>query len=172
MRDKFIMWLAQGFGAGRIPFAPGTFGSIVGMVWFALFLQLQSPVLFCGGIILSIFLSVWVCGEGEKILKEKDPGSIVMDEIIAIPICFASWLLFLKFQKGFWPRPEYFFSEKIRMTAGVFLLFRFFDVAKPWPIKQSQTFPGGWGVTIDDVLAAIYVNGVVGIAIFLGPKWF
>jgi len=162
MPSKFILWLAQGFGAGRIPFAPGTFGSVVGLVWFWILLLPKSPLVFLLGIVASIFVSAWLCGVGEKILNERDPGSIVMDEIIAIPICFGGWLGVLFFKNNFWPVPEYFFSGKtVIMTIGVFLLFRLFDIAKPWPVKQSQNLPGGWGVTIDDVLAAVYVNIVV-----------
>ncbi len=164
MRNGIILWLAQGFGVGRIPIAPGTFGSVVGLVWFWILLLPKSPLVFILGILVSFFASVWLCGAGEKILSQRDPGSIVMDEIIAIPICFGSWLAFLFFQKGFWPAPEYFFSQKNwLMTLGIFLLFRLFDVAKPWPIKQSQNLPRGWGVTVDDVLAAIYVNFVAAI---------
>jgi phosphatidylglycerophosphatase A len=160
--NGLILWLAQGFGIGRIPFAPGTFGSVVGLLWFYILLLPKSPFVFLLGIFASIFVSVWLCGAGEKILNQSDPGSIVMDEIIAIPICFGSWLAILFFQKGIWPAPEFFSSGKnIWMTVGVFILFRLFDIAKPWPVKQSQILPGGWGVTIDDVLAAIYVNIVV-----------
>lgn len=159
MSNGLILWLAQGFGVGRIPFAPGTFGSIVGLIWFWILLLPKSPLIFALGIVTSVFISVWLCGAGEKVLNQRDPGSIVMDEIIAIPICFASWLAVLFFQKGLWPKAEYFFTGKnFWMTIGVFLLFRLFDVAKPWPVKQSQSLPGGWGVTVDDVLAAVYVN--------------
>jgi phosphatidylglycerophosphatase A len=157
-----IVWLAQGFGVGRIPFAPGTFGSIVGLLWFYILLLPKNPVVFFVGIVAGIFASVWLCGAGEKILNQRDPGCIVMDEIIAIPICFVSWLAWIFFKTNNWPAPEYFFSGKtFWMTFGVFVLFRLFDIAKPWPVKQSQNLPGGWGVTIDDVLAAVYVNFVV-----------
>ena len=162
MASRFILWLAQGFGAGRIPFAPGTFGSVVGLAWFWILLLPESPLFYGLGVLASILISVWLCGVGEKILNQRDPGSIVMDEIIAIPICFGSWLAFLFFKKGVWPAPEYFFTGKnLWMTLGVFLLFRLFDVAKPWPVRQSQSLPGGWGVTVDDLLAAVYVNLVV-----------
>jgi phosphatidylglycerophosphatase A len=125
MSNRIILWLAQGFGVGRIPFAPGTFGSVVGLVWFWILLLPKSPLVFFLGILASIFGSVWLCGAGEKILNQRDPGSIVMDEIIAIPICFGSWLAILFFQNGFWPAPEYFFSEKNwLMTIGIFFLFR------------------------------------------------
>ena len=159
--SRLTVWLAQGFGVGRIPFAPGTFGSVVGLIWFLILLLPKNPLFFLLGILASIFISVWLCGAGEKILNQSDPGSIVMDEIIAIPICFGSWIAFLFFQNGVWPAPQYFFAGKnLWITVGIFLLFRLFDVVKPWPVKQSQSLPGGWGVTVDDVLAAIYVNVV------------
>ena len=163
---QFILWLAQGFGVGRLPWAPGTFGSLVGLLWFWILLLANSPLFFLVGILASIFISVRLCGTGEKILNERDPGSIVMDEIIAIPICFGGWLGWLYFKNDFWPGPEYFFSGKTAlMTLGIFALFRLFDIAKPWPVKQSQNLPGGWGVTIDDVLAAVYVNLVVALVL-------
>ncbi|MBA4148195.1 MAG: phosphatidylglycerophosphatase A [Verrucomicrobia bacterium] len=167
------LWLAQGFGSGRIPFGPGTWGSFVGLLWFAVLLSFRSPLIFWLGVILSVRLSVWLCGEAEKILRQKDPGSVVIDEIIALPLCFGTWLGVLHFQKGIWPTPEYFFSaEKWPMTIAVFILFRIADVAKPWPVHQSQSLPGGWGVTIDDVLAAGYVNIVLLLAWFVKPEWF
>src|ERR1043165_372016 len=78
-RDAFVLWLAQGFGIGRIPFAPGTFGSILGLGWFALLLLAGNFWIYLGGTILGLAVSVWLCGAGEKILNQKDPGSVVMD---------------------------------------------------------------------------------------------
>ncbi|MEO6034655.1 MAG: phosphatidylglycerophosphatase A [Verrucomicrobiota bacterium] len=168
MSQRILLWLAQGFGVGRIPWAPGTFGSVVGLLWFWILLVPKSPLFFSIGVLASIGASIWLCGEGEEILNKRDPSSIVIDEIIAIPICFGSWLAILFFQKGFWPAPEYFFSGGNGiMMAGVFLLFRLFDISKPWPVKQSQYLPGGWGVTVDDLLAAFYVNIVVCIILLV-----
>jgi phosphatidylglycerophosphatase A len=94
--------------------------------------------------------------------RATDPGSIVFDEIAAIPLCFVSWVLIMFARNGSFPAPSYFISSRCWLVAlGVFLLFRIFDVWKPWPVRQSQHFPGGWGVTADDALAAVYVNLVV-----------
>ena len=171
----FLVWIAQGFGSGRIPWAPGTFGSLVGVVWFAALLAGGSYWLYLVGCVVGIVVSVQLCGAAEKILDEKDPSSVVLDEIIAMPICFLSWVSFLYFSTGFLPEPQYFFSGQTwPITLGVYVLFRLFDIAKPWPVKQSQSLPGGWGVTIDDVLAAVYVNVVLiaaqGLKIFLQHK--
>ncbi len=167
--NAFILWLAQGFGIGRIPKAPGTFGSVVGLAWFALLLLAGNLWLYIVGCLVGVALSVWLCGAGEKILKAKDPGSVVFDEIAAIPICFLSWIVlhtYLPYQGSF-PTPAFFFSKPhLLATIGVFGAFRFFDVLKPWPVRQSQSLAGGWGVTIDDVLAAVYVNVVVVVVFF------
>lgn len=157
-----ILWMAQGFGAGRIPIAPGTFGSLAGLLWFGALLATGSFWVFLTGIVAGVALSIWLCGAAEKILKQTDPGSVVLDEIVAIPLCFAGWVGILFFHEGHVPAPEFFLRPRTwLLTAGVFAAFRFFDVVKPWPVRQSQSLPGGWGVTVDDLLAAIYVNAVV-----------
>jgi phosphatidylglycerophosphatase A len=156
------LWLAQGFGVGRIPVAPGTFGSLVGILWFALLLAPANPWFFIGGTIAGFFLSVWLCGAGEKILSQTDPGSVVLDEITAMPLCFAGWLGMTFWKTGSFPRPDQILNAQTwPAVLGVFVAFRFFDVLKPWPVRQSQSLPGGWGVTVDDFLAAIYVNAIV-----------
>lgn len=161
-KNFFILWIAQGFGAGGIPFAPGTFGSLVGLLWFAVLLSGGSFWFLAAGTIAGLGLSVWVCGAAEKILKKKDPGSVVLDEVSAMPICFFGWVAISASRNTVMPGWETFFSlRNWPMTLGVFVAFRFFDILKPWPVRQSQGLPGGWGVTIDDVLAAAYVNAVV-----------
>jgi phosphatidylglycerophosphatase A len=82
----------------------------------------------------------------------------VLDEITALPICFLPWMVSIWVQHHSLPPPE----ELVRrsgfvLALALFVLFRVFDIAKPWPVRQSQRLPGGWGVTVDDVLAALYV---------------
>ena len=162
------LWIAQGFGVGRILVAPGTFGSVVGVLWFGLLLMTRSLWLFTGGTIAGIALSVWLCDVAEKALGKKDPSSVVLDEIAALPVCFFAWVAIRLCQTGSLPAFEYFFSSQTwPLTLGVFVACRFFDIAKPWPVRQSQCLPGGWGITIDDVLAAVYVNLVV-LLVFAG----
>jgi phosphatidylglycerophosphatase A len=156
------LWIAQGFGVGRIPVAPGTFGSLVGILWFALLLIPANLWIIIAGIIAGFGISVWLCGEAEKILKQKDPGSVVLDEITAMPVCFAGWVALAFWKTGSTPRLDEILNARTWPTVlGVFVAFRFFDVLKPWPVRQSQSLPGGWGVTVDDFLAAIYVNAIV-----------
>jgi phosphatidylglycerophosphatase A len=165
---RLLLWLAQGFGLGRIPVAPGTFGSLAGLGWFALLLLTGRFSLFLAGTLAGLLLSIWLCDLGEKALRQKDPGSVVFDEIAAVPACFVGWLLRIVRETGSLPNPGYFLAEHRWLAVlGVFAAFRFFDVLKPWPLRQSQSLPGGWGVTIDDALAAVYVNVVVLVAITL-----
>lgn len=157
--DKLVLWLAQGLGVGRIPKAPGTFGSGMGLLWFALLLAPGSLACYLAGSLAGIALSVWCCGRAEKILGQTDPGSVVLDEIAAIPVCYSGWVLTLYGQRQGLPSPEHFFSAGTWLkTFGIFVLFRAFDIIKPWPIRQSQRLPGGWGVTVDDLLAAVFVS--------------
>jgi phosphatidylglycerophosphatase A len=154
-----ILFIAQGFGVGRIPFAPGTFGSFVGFIWFACLLATGRYEVYLLGALGGFALSVWLCGAAEKILKQRDPSSVVLDEIIAIPFCFLPWVTFQWLPQQQLPSLGAFISGDAWWgSLGIFVLFRIFDIAKPWPIRQSQNLPGGWGVTIDDLLAAVYVG--------------
>ena len=156
------LWIAQGFGIGRIPVAPGTCGSLLGVLWFGLLLLTANPWLFAAGTVAGVALSVWLCGVAEKALGQTDPDSVVLDEITAMPLSFFAWVAIVLLQTGSLPSCGYFLSGRTwLLTLGVFAAFRLFDVAKPWPVYQSQSLPGGWGVTIDDVLASVYVNVVV-----------
>lgn len=153
------LWVAQGFGAGRLKPAPGTWGSLVGLLWFAALVGTGSVWGFLAGTLLSIPVSASFCGLAEKALGEKDPGSVVLDEIIAVPLCFGAWVVSIVNSSGRMPDASYFFSGNNWLgVAAIFGAFRFFDIWKPWPVRQSQSLPGGWGVTVDDLLAALYVN--------------
>src|SRR5205807_1757028 len=104
---------------------PGTFGSVIGLAWFALLLLTGNLLLYVVGCVIGLALSVWLCGAGEKILKAKDPGSVVFDEIAAIPICFLAWVAVHLRNTGTFPPPEYFFSKQNWLpTLGVFAAFR------------------------------------------------
>ena len=156
------VWVAQGFGSGRLKPAPGTWGSIVGLAWTALLLLPESLPCYLIGILGGAAVSVWVCGRAEKVLGEKDPGSVVLDEIVAIPVCFLVPVVL----GSVLPHGNHFQASDLwtdgiwgwQRTVFVFAAFRLFDIWKPWPVRQSQSLPGGWGVTVDDLLAALYVN--------------
>lgn len=162
MTSKLAVWIAQGFGIGKVPFAPGTFGSFLGFGWFLLLVAPGNFAFFIAATLLGIFASA-LCSEiAEKELRQKDPGSVVIDEIIAIPICFLGWMLAAGIPEEL--SPCWFLTEsRWKTSLAIIVAFRVFDIWKPSPIRQSQRFPGGWGVTIDDVLAALYVAVLSGL---------
>ena len=134
------MVLATGFFAGYIPFAPGTFGSIVGLPLCFLLskTKLSVAILF---ILIFIFFAIWISNRAEKILKQNDPGCIVIDEIAGIMVTF----LGLPF-------------NIISIAAG-FVTFRFFDILKPFPIRfMERKLAGGTGIVMDDLAAGVYSN--------------
>jgi phosphatidylglycerophosphatase A len=131
---------------------------VVGVLWFLLLVSVGSLTGFWIGLVAGLVLSVWTCGAAERWTGRKDPGSVVIDEIAAMPICFVPWLLLEQGRLGGMPPAMLFLGPQTwGMTLVLFALFRVFDIAKPWPIGASQSLPGGWGVTADDVLAAAAV---------------
>jgi len=164
---KIQVWIAQGLGVGLAPFAPGTFGAALGVGWFLALLLPGSAWVYIGGAAATVAASVWFCGAAEKAIGQRDPGSVVLDEICAMPICYASWMFLLWRRHGVLPAPaDLFHDRNWIIVAAIYGAFRFFDIAKPWPVYQSQSLPGGWGITVDDVLAAVQVN-----LAFLAAAW-
>jgi phosphatidylglycerophosphatase A len=116
-------------------------------------------LLFALGAAGGVILSVWVCGAAAHQLQQTDPPSVVLDELIAIPLCFVGWITWVWFREHELPAPlRLFDSSTWFVTLTLLGLFRVFDIVKPWPVFQLQALPGGWGITMDDVLAAVYVN--------------
>ncbi len=154
-----LLWLAQGFGTGWAPGFPGTLGSMVGIGWFVLLISSGNLAVYLIGSGFGLLFSVFVCHVAEQILQQKDPGSVVMDEITALPVCFVGAMIW-KASKATSPSVAIDLARVDTWGWIVigFVAFRAFDIAKPWPIRRSQYLGGGLGITIDDLLAAVYVN--------------
>ncbi len=160
--DELIVWLARGFDTGLLPKGPGTWGSIVGIVWTMLLISFGRLDIYLIGMVLGIPASIWICERAEKILNQHDPGSVVLDEIIALPICFCPWIIHQWQPNHTMPLVSYFFERNNWLgVLAIFALFRLFDIWKPGPIGKIQKLPGGWGVTADDVLAGVATALVV-----------
>ena len=143
--EKIIKLLATGFGSGLSPFAPGTMGTLVGIPVCLVCLPLTWPVRLLFVIVLSA-LAIFISGRAERIYSNKDDQRIVIDEITGfqvamLPVAITGWHLCV-----------------------AFVLFRIFDIWKPFPIRNLQNLPGGWGVVIDDIAAGIYA-GVIMLAL-------
>lgn len=142
----------------RLP-APGTWGSLAGLLLFAVFLPRASTGAVLVVSALTAYLAVIFCGEAEKRLRAKDPGQVVLDEVVAMPLCFLGWRLLV----GPWPAWGV-------LVAG-FLFFRLFDIAKPLGIRRLQSLPGGWGVVADDVAAALAACAALHVTAWLWTKF-
>jgi phosphatidylglycerophosphatase A len=145
-----VHFFAFGFGAGLAPWAPGTFGTVVGvLIGLGLTpLSLAQRVLAVAAICA---VGVWLCGESARRLGEHDHPGIVWDEI-------AGYLLAMLVAPPGWPW----------ILAG-FCLFRLFDIWKPWPIRElDHSLTGGIGIMLDDLVAGAYAAMVL-IALRLVP---
>jgi|TARA_B100001971_G_scaffold122989_1_gene113292 phosphatidylglycerophosphatase A len=167
--DRLILWIAQGGGLGRVPKVPGTVGTLGGFPLTALFLLPENFWVYLSGCVLCIPFSAWICGEAECILDKKDPPSVVLDEIIAVPICFLGIFGIMKFSGLGEPTLDAFFKipNWWAWTIAAFALFRLFDIWKPGPINTIQKMKNGWGVTMDDVFAGLVVSVILGSAFFV-----
>ena len=137
IRDP-VHWLAFGFGTGLLPKAPGTFGSLPGLLlaWLTLPLALEWRLAVALALILA---GIWICGESARRLGIHDHPGIVWDEITGMYLT----LLVAPTQIAFW--------------ALAFGLFRLFDIWKPWPIRDlDHRLAGGVGIMLDDLVAALY----------------
>jgi phosphatidylglycerophosphatase A len=147
--ERAVLFMATGFFIGRIPVASGTFGSLIGLPLCFLLSRLNF-LKSASVILIFILFAIGIASAAEKILKQKDPGQIVIDEIAGLMVALAGLPFNLK-----------------TVLAG-FIVFRVFDILKPFPIRILDTsVKGGSGVVLDDVLAGIYSNLVVRLGIYI-----
>ena len=167
--DRLLLWIAQGTWLGRVPKAPGTAGTLGGFPLTALLLWPGNFWAYLAGCILLIPISAHICEHAERILGEKDPPSVVLDEIIAIPICFLGIFALMEFNGPSQPNLTAILEIPNwgAWALAAFALFRLFDIWKPGPINTIQKLPHGWGVIMDDVLAGIVVCTILGTAFYL-----
>ncbi len=139
--------VAFGFGAGLIPFAPGTFGTLLAFPLYWLIFPHVGAIAFLLLILLLFVLGIWACEVTGQAIGAADHGGLVWDETVA-------FLLVL-----------YFVPASPYWQAAAFLLFRLFDIVKPPPIRHyDRTLKSGFGVMLDDLIAAFYTLLVLAIA--------
>jgi phosphatidylglycerophosphatase A len=140
---KIAVWLSTGFGLGYSPIIPGTIGSLPGipLVWA---IQnagrgLGHEVAFHIATATALaLLAIPLCSAGERAAGQKDPHCVVADEYLTFPIS----MIGIPFSP---------------LMIGIsFVTNRILDILKPWPARQIQALPGGWGITLDDVFSASY----------------
>jgi len=148
LRDP-VHFLAFGFGSGLAPRAPGTVGTIVALLLYLPLAQLNLAV-YTTVVVLATAAGIWICGASSKRLGVHDHGGIVWDEFVGLWITL--WAVPLDWR---W------------LLLG-FLLFRFFDVVKPWPIRVlDRRVHGGFGIMVDDMVAGV----MAGVCLHLVINW-
>lgn len=162
---KVVLACATVGPIGRARKAPGTWGSLAGMVYqlvvfHALFASLVGQVTFLCLTAFGLWFAVAICGEAEFRIGRRDPGEVVLDEFVSIPLCFIAWPAMLPVGAP-WTK----LGPWVIYLAG-FALFRLFDITKPFGIKKLQYLPGGWGIVVDDVAAAL-----LSCAVMHGAAW-
>jgi len=139
-------FLAFGFGSGLFRYAPGTMGTLAAIPFALLLKYLPAAVFWV--VLAGLFMAgVHICNVSSERLGQHDPGGIVWDEMVAYWLTVA----FLPVSWGWW--------------LAAFILFRFFDIVKPWPIRQvEKRFGGGLGIMLDDIIAALFAMAILGVA--------
>ena len=136
-------------GVGYLPLIPGTFGSLLGVGIFLLLSRTAAGLIVA--ILAFTFAGIWAASRTEELAGRKDPGKVVVDEVAGQLIATL---------------PLAFFSQWSMLTVMVsFILFRFFDIVKPYPANRFQELRGGVGIMCDDLLAGVYAAVLVSIFI-------
>ncbi|MFC1894837.1 phosphatidylglycerophosphatase A [Candidatus Dependentiae bacterium] len=151
VKNFFIKLVATFGGVGYFPFFPGTAGSFVALGLFYLIPE-QSILLMLAFLTSLFFVGVWSGGNVAKILQKHDPSIVVIDEVLGMGISLIA-------------------MPKIIWIYGLaFLIFRFFDISKIYPINKMEKVSGGWGIMLDDLLAGFFTLFVVRLVMFLVIK--
>jgi phosphatidylglycerophosphatase A len=131
-------------GIGFVPFAPGTFGSLWGplLIWGVQQAEWSGPVVAVVAV-LSTLIGIPICTRSSNALSKHDPGSVVYDEIAAFWIVYSP-ILILDVAMDW------------TLAAAGFVLFRIFDIAKPWPVSRLEKLPDGTGIMLDDLAAGAF----------------
>lgn len=142
MRSPTLL-LAFGFGSGLAPKAPGTFGTLAAIPVWLLLCQLPISI-YWAVVVISALVGIYICGRASTKLAEHDHSGIVWDEFVGLWIALA------------------FIEPKLNSIIIGFVLFRFFDVIKPWPISWLDKRVGaGIGIMVDDIVAGFFTAIVI-----------
>ncbi len=139
-------------GAGYVPLAPGTAGSVVSVALLILLRQ-HAPEPFLAfhliAVALLTLMGAWACSESEKHFGKRDPHEAILDEVAGQQVA----LLGLPLAPL---PPQLLWASGWKYFLAAFILFRIFDVAKPFPIRRTERLPGGWGMMADDLVAGAF----------------
>lgn len=150
--NNFIVQVATLGRLGHCKILPGTIGAFLGTIFSCLiFMLFKQRVVIVLSFILMLF-AIYICHFAEKSIGSKDPSCIIFDEFVAMPVCF---VFILERYNSIW------------LFLIGFIVFRIFDIIKPFNLKKLEKFNGGFGIVLDDIGAAIYTNITLQILSFL-----
>ena len=135
-------------GVGYLPLIPGTFGSLVGVGIFLLLVQRVSPLVIVVSILVITFAGFWAASRTEELSGRKDPGKVVVDEVAGQMIALL---------------PLTFFATTALAVIVSFILFRLFDIVKPYPAGRLEGLKGGFGIMCDDLVAGAYAAVIASV---------
>lgn len=151
--------LATWFGAGLLPWAPGTWGSLAALPFGWLLFWLSGPFGLLAATVVVFVVGLWAAHGYEQVAAIKDPGAIVIDEVAGQWLTYLVALPFLRLGGA---------PELALVIGSGFLLFRLFDVAKPWPLCALERLDGGLGIMADDLAGGV----LAGAALAALAMWF
>ena len=151
--NRLAVWIATSGPAGYAPVAPGTFGSVVGLVIYILIARWSLGAQLAVAAVITI-IGVWAASAAARHFNRSDPSHVVIDEV-------AGQVVTLVGLGANWPV----------LLLG-FLVFRALDIMKPWPANRLEAMHGGMGIMADDLMAALYGQAALRAAIFVLPGLF
>jgi len=151
---RLAVFVATVAYCGYFPIAPGTAGSAAGLIVYLLVWWTRSAAVEVALIVAVFAAGVWAATEAERFFGGIDPGPVVVDEVLGMLITLA------------------FMPVGVATAIAGFVLFRIFDVIKPYPANRFERLHGGFGVMADDAMAAVYANLVLRGMVYLLPGWF
>ena len=148
MKTKVAALIATWFGCGYAPAGPGTAGSLAGLAiaWLLVRYAGWQPLWFLPLALAATAPAVWAADVTARALNQKDPGVVVVDEVVG------QWLALAG------ARPL-----NLKSWVGAFILFRLFDIWKPVPVRNLESLPGGTGIVADDLMAGVYAALVLSV---------
>ena len=153
MTAAIARFLATAAYVGYVPVAPGTFGSMAGLLVYAIVRLAANPVAEPVAIVVALVAGIWSAGVAERSMG-KDPGPVVIDEVLGMLVTLA------------------FLDVKPIGALVGFFLFRVLDVVKPYPADRLEHLHGGTGIMLDDLMAGVYCNLILRMVIMLVPGVF
>jgi phosphatidylglycerophosphatase A len=150
---RLAVFLATAAYCGYFPIAPGTVGSAAGLIVYLLVVWTRSPIVEVCLIATIFVVGTWAATHAERYFGGIDPGPVVIDEVLGMLVTLA------------------FIPSGWRAALVGFLLFRVYDVIKPYPANRLEKFHGGFGIMADDFMAGVYANISLRLLIWLAPAW-